>query len=673
MNRLKDETSPYLRQHADNPVHWFAWGDDAFEKARAEDKPVLLSIGYSSCHWCHVMAHESFEDDGVAGVMNDKFVNIKVDREERPDVDSIYMQAVQAMTGHGGWPLTVFLTPDGKPFFGGTYFPKEARQGMPGFVQVLEAVDDAWRERRAEAEEQGDKLVDAIAGAAQLQPSDQMLDDTPLRGAYESARSGFDAEQGGFGQAPKFPQAMALDFLLRAHVRNASPETLEMVVTSLDAMAAGGIHDHVGGGFHRYSVDGHWLVPHFEKMLYDQALLLRAYTHAFQVTGEERFRKVAEGIAGYVLRDLRHDAGGFYSSEDADSEGVEGKFYVWRLDEVRRVCGDDADAVISWFQMTPQGNFEGANIPYAAERGALTPPEVERAIPQLFEAREERVRPGLDDKVLAAWNGLFADALAEAGRVLGHPEWIEAAGEAVQFVLDEMRPEGRLHRSWQADGGTRHLAYAEDHAALLEALVTLAEVDDVAWLGEARWVADQLLELFHDPDAGGFFTNGSDAESLVVRNKDLFDNASPSENSLAAHGLFRLGHLTGDTRYGDAAVGVLRLVADVLSRQPLAFSYLLGALERHLTSPLEIAVVGPEGDQTTRALTRATWDRLLPAALRITAAPGADGAHLTPLLEGRGTLDGHATAYVCEHFACQQPVTDVDALNTQIDEALTRR
>ncbi len=673
MNRLADETSPYLRQHADNPVDWRPWGEEALAAARERDRPVLLSVGYSACHWCHVMAHESFEDDEVASVMNDLFVNVKVDREERPDVDAVYMQAVQAMTGHGGWPMTVFLTPDGEPFFGGTYFPKEGRQGMPGFVEVMRAVDEAWTQRRGEVDEQASKLTEAIAASTRLRPSAEMLTDDVLTAGYEQARAQFDAHHGGFGGAPKFPQAMTLDFLLRAHARNGSDETLRIVTTSLDAMAAGGIYDHVGGGFHRYSVDATWLVPHFEKMLYDQALLVRAYLHAWQATGDEAYRRVVEETVGYVLRDLRHGDGGFFSSEDADSEGVEGKFYVWEVDELRDVCGDDAEAVISHFGATPRGNFEGANILHVASRDLARPPEVERALGTLFEARRERVRPGLDDKVLTGWNALFLDALSEAGVVLGRDDWLEAARRNARFLLDHLRrDDGRLLRSWQPDAGARHLAYAEDHAALLEALVTLAQADDVSWLDEARPVADALLELFHDDDAGGFFTTGDDGEALVARVKELFDNATPAENSLAAHGLLRLADLTGDDRYREPAVGVLRLVRDHLARHPTAFSYLLGALERHLTVPLEIAVVGAAETPGTGELAREAWRRHLPATLRVTAAPG-EGDGRTPLLDERGTSNGRATAYVCERFTCKEPVTAPDALASQIDAALAAR
>jgi uncharacterized protein len=679
VNRLAGETSPYLRQHAANPVDWFPWGDDAFEKARAEDKPVMLSVGYSSCHWCHVMAHESFEDPDVAAVMNRLFVNVKVDREERPDVDGIYMQAVQAMTGRGGWPMTVFLAPDGRPFFGGTYFPKEERHGMPGFVTVLEAVDDAWRSRRSDLLEQAGKLTNMIERMGSLgaasggpTPSPEILD-----GAYESARSQYDPQFGGFGPAPKFPQAMTLDFLLRTYVRNQAPETLDMVRGSLDAMAAGGMDDQVGGGFHRYSTDAHWLVPHFEKMLYDQALLTGAYVHAYLVTGEPRYRRIVEETIEYVLRDLRHEQGGFFSAEDADSEGVEGKFYLWSLEEIERICGDDAREVVRYFGVTAGGNFEDphtgyrGNILHVVDRTEEPPQAVRRARPKLLAAREQRVRPGLDDKVLLAWNALFLRSLAEAAAAFERDDWMEAARQNAQFLLAELRrDDGRLLRSWQ-DGRAHHLAYAEDYAALLEALVTLAEVDDVAWLADARWVADELLRLFHDEEGGGgFFTTGGDAESLIVRPKEYQDNATPAENSLAANGLLRLAALTGVGDYEVGAAEVLRLLGPVLAEHATAFAYLLGALERLVTPPLEVAIVAPTPDGA--ALRREVHGRLLPASVTVRAAPGA-GADLTPLLADRALVDGKPTAYVCEHFACRQPVTSPEDLRTQLDAALAAR
>ena len=680
MNRLADETSPYLRQHAENPVDWYPWGEAAFARARAEDKPILLSVGYSSCHWCHVMAHESFEDEAVAAVMNDRFVNVKVDREERPDVDAIYMHAVQAMTGSGGWPMTVFLDGEGRPFFGGTYFPPDDRQGMPGFVRLLDAIHDAWRNRRDELHQQAEQLRAAIEESTAIggRGPGAALSTAILDQAVAGLRGQFDSRFGGFGRAPKFPQAMALTFLLDQAVVDPTAEILEMVTVSLDAMAAGGIYDQVGGGFHRYSVDAHWLVPHFEKMLYDQALLVRAYLHAWLVTGNERYHRIVYETVGYVLRDLRHPDGGFYSAEDADSEGVEGRFYVWSLEELEELCGDDLPEIVRHFGVTARGNFEDphtgfrGNILHAVGPADDRPDAVTRVLPALFAARERRVRPGLDDKVLLGWNALFLRSLAEAADALGNAEWMDAARTNARFLLRELRrDDGRLLRSWQ-DGRANLLAYAEDHGALLEALLTLAEVDDVAWLADARAVADDLVRLFADDERGGFFTTGTDAEALIVRPKDSQDNATPSENSLAADGLLRLAALTGDADAAARAERWVATLAPVLGEYPSAFAFLLEALARVVRPPIEVAVVGAADDPARAALVDELRTRLLPGAVRVVAEPGS-GAELTPLLADRATVDGRATAYVCEHFACRLPVTDEKDLRAQLDALVAAR
>jgi uncharacterized protein YyaL (SSP411 family) len=657
VNRLAGETSPYLRQHRDNPVDWYPWGDEAFARARDEDKPVLLSVGYSACHWCHVMAHESFEDPAVAGVMNELFVNVKVDREERPDVDAVYMEAVQTMTGQGGWPMTVFMTPDGRPFFGGTYFPPTPRGGMPGFVDLCRAVDDAWRTRRGEVLEQAGKLTQAVQRTVALGGGER-----PGRAALDRAaqelRTAFDGEWGGFGRAPKFPQSMALDLLLRVHDRTGDDDLLEVVTTSLDAMASGGIYDHVGGGFARYSVDAFWMVPHFEKMLYDQALLARVLLHAWQVTGEGRYRLVLDETVEYVLRDLRQPGGGLASAEDADSEGEEGRFYVWRVDEIRAVLGDDteaADAAVDWYGVTPAGNFEGANILHRPVRGdLLRPPAVERARAALFTAREGRVRPGLDDKVLTEWNALFLATLAEAAAATGDEGWRAAAVGIGEFLLSSLRREdGRWLRSWQADGGARHLAYAADHAALVDAFTRLAELTGEArWVAEARTTADALLALFEDPDGGGLFTTGHDAEALVARQKDVFDNATPSGNSAGALALARLAMLTGEARYAEAADRMARLVGDAAGSHPTAFAHLLAALDVMAGPAAEVAVVGDRHD-----LVAAVQRRFLPRAVLAWGEPFP-----SPLWEGR--TEGRA--YVCEGFACQAPADSVEALEAQL-------
>ena len=696
MNRLADETSPYLRQHAGNPVDWYPWGDEAFGRAQAEDKPILLSVGYSACHWCHVMAHESFEDPATAEVMNRLFVNVKVDREERPDVDSVYMTAVQSMTGRGGWPMTVFLTPEGQPFYGGTYFPNEDRHGLPGFTRLLEAIDDAWRSRRDELLDQAGRLAEALARSGDLPGAG---DDAGLgvevldRGAAQLAVQ-FDGRFGGFGGAPKFPQAMSLDHLLRHHGRTGNARSLDIALATLDAMAAGGMYDQLGGGFHRYSVDAQWLVPHFEKMLYDQATLARAYLHAWLVAGQDRHRTIVEETVGYVLRDLRDPSGGFYSAEDADSEGEEGRFYVWSLDELMDVLAaaglTDAEAaeVTAWWGVSGAGNFEGHNILHVGGfslegeqgpgRGAAPPAALERARAALFDRREKRVRPGLDDKVLTGWNGMFLQTLAEAAAALRRDDWMEAARANARFLLAELRRpgDGRLLRSWQgrlagegAGSRARHLGYSEDYAALLGALVTLAEVDDVAWLAPARELAAGLCDLFADP--GGFYTTGTDAEALITRPRDVFDNATPSANSLAANALLRLAALTGEARWQEAGEAAVRAVGPTMGQHPTAFAELLGALERMASGPLEIAVIGPPDDPATDALVAEVRRRFLPRAVSVTAPPGT-GADLTPLLADRPLVDDKPTAYVCQHFACQQPVTDPDALARQISAALRR-
>ena len=689
MNRLADETSPYLRQHADNPVDWYPWGDDAFTAARTEGKPILLSVGYSSCHWCHVMAHESFEDPEVAGVMNRLFVNVKVDREQRPDVDAIYMQAVQAMTGHGGWPMTVFLDHDGRPFYGGTYYPKVDRQGMPGFVRVMEAIHEAWTERRDEIDEQAEQLRTAIDRSTRIgsgrigggpQAGGDGLSPDILDRAVSRATSQFDGRFGGFGRAPKFPQAMTHDFLLRAHARqiasgDSGDEVLAVVTVSLDAMAAGGMYDQVGGGFHRYSVDDYWLVPHFEKMLYDQALLAGAYLRGYLVTGEARYRRVVEDTIEYVLRDLRDAGGGFYSAEDADSEGVEGKFYLWSREEIAELAGDDANEVIRYFGVTDGGNFQDPHTGYrgtilhVVDRTEDRPDAVRRVIPRLLEARARRVRPGLDDKVLLAWNALFLRTLVEAAAAFGRSDWMHAAHENVTFLLASMRrDDGRLLRSWQ-DGRAGILAFAEDYAALVEALLTLAELDDVEWLREARHVADELLARFADAEQGGVFTTGTDAETLIVRPKDYQDNATPSENSLAANALLRLSALTGETRYADVATQWLGALAPVLADHPTAFAYLLGALDRAVHPSIEVAIVGEPSDPASAALIREVAGRILPGSVLLSAGPGV-GTELSPLLQQRDQIEGRPTAYVCRDYACDLPVTEPDALRAQLDAAL---
>jgi uncharacterized protein YyaL (SSP411 family) len=659
MNRLADETSPYLQQHKHNPVDWWPWGQEAFAEARRRDVPVLLSVGYAACHWCHVMAHESFEDPAAAAVVNELFVPVKVDREERPDVDAIYMEAVQALTGRGGWPMTVFLTPEGKPFYGGTYYPPEPRSGMPAFVQVCRAVADAWQERRADVSEQASQLGAAVGRMAELAPAggDRPGPEASRRAADDLAAS-FDAQWGGFGRAPKFPQPDTIELLLRLHVREKDARALDMAVTTLDAMAAGGMYDHVGGGFHRYSVDRRWLVPHFEKMLYDQALLVRAYLHAWQLTGDAGHLQVLTETIEYVRRHLRHPDGGFYSSEDADSEGVEGKFYVWTLAELGKVAGSDAAEAAAWWGVTEAGNFAegpaGANILHRPVRGDLARPEgVERARRALFDAREKRVRPGLDDKVLTEWNGLFVSALAEAGAATGRADWLADARRAGAFLLGALRgDDGRWLRSWQG-GRAQHLAYAADHAAMVDAFTRLAEATGEArWVTEARAAADAMLELFWDEANGGLFTTGADAERLIARTKDVLDNALPSANGAAAVALHRLAALVGEDRYRQRAEAIVDLVAEPLRRHPSAFCHLLGAVELGAEPMVEVAVTGDRPD-----LVAAVQRRWLPQAVLAWGEP-----YPSPLFEGRQ----EGLAYVCRNYACQAPVSGVDELAAQL-------
>jgi uncharacterized protein YyaL (SSP411 family) len=653
-NRLAHETSPYLRQHADNPVDWYPWGEEAFARARAEDKPVLLSVGYSSCHWCHVMAHESFEDPATAAVMNELFVNVKVDREERPDVDAVYMEAVQAVTGHGGWPMTVFLTPEGKPFFGGTYFPREPRHGLPAFVDLCRAVADAWRNRRDEVERQASELTSSINQVALLaaRPGEPLPGREVVDAAVEALLRQADREWGGLGRAPKFPQCDAIDLLLRAWRRGGLPAVEAVVTTTLDAMASGGIYDHVGGGFHRYAVDAFWMVPHFEKMLYDQAQLLRVYLHGWLLTGRPAWRQVVEETVGYLLRDLRHPEGGFFAAEDADSEGEEGRFYTWRIEELEALVSAET---IAWYGATRSGNFEGRNILHRPVRGDLIrPPEVEADRQRLLEARARRVRPGLDDKVLTEWNGLAIAALAEAAAAMGRPDWLEAAESCGEFLLGRLRrPDGRWLRSWTPAGGARHLAYAADHAAVVGAFCRLYEATGRArWVEAARDGADAMLALFWDPERGGLFTAGHDAERLVTRAKDVLDNATPSANSLAAVALVRLAALTGEATYEERAADIVRLLADPARRHPSAFTHLLYAVELLDGGLQEIVVAGRRPD-----LVRTVHERWLPDAV---VAWGERFA--SPLWAGRD--DGRA--YVCRRYACGTPASTPAELAAQL-------
>ena len=622
MNRLAQETSPYLLQHADNPVDWYPWGDEARERARRQDKPILLSVGYAACHWCHVMEHESFEDDQTAALMNEQFVCVKVDREERPDVDAVYMDAVVGLTGHGGWPMTVFLTPDGEPFFGGTYYPPEPRHGLPSFRQVLAAVAEAWRDRREEIGRQAGALTEELRRGARVDPSRDPLTSGLLADAVSGLRVQFDPVWGGFGNAPKFPPASVLEFLLRRG------ET-EMVEQTLDSMALGGMYDLVGGGFHRYSVDREWLVPHFEKMLYDNALLLPVYLHGWLVLGKERYRRVAEETLDYLLRELRLPEGGFASAQDADTDGVEGLTFTWT----------EEDPVPSEL-LRP---FEHGRF---IVRGELD----EETRRRLLDLREQRPQPLRDDKVIASWNGLALAGLAEAGRRLDRADALEAATTLAEFLLGPLStPDGRLHRTWRV-GEAKHTGFLEDYADVANGLYELhVATGDLRWLQDSRRLAALAVELFADEERGGFFHSPTDGEQLVNRKKELDDNPTPSGNSMLAYVLLRLSRIWGDAELERQAVGVFRLIAPLLPRAPAAFGHALCALDLHFATPRELAVIGPPESEIARAA-------LAPFDPNAVVAFGPSDE--IPLLAGKDSVDGRPAAYVCERFACRRPATE---------------
>jgi uncharacterized protein YyaL (SSP411 family) len=663
-NRLAGESSPYLLQHAHNPVDWYPWGDEAFDRARREDKPVLLSVGYSACHWCHVMERESFEDPDIARLMNEHFVSVKVDREERPDVDQIYMEAVQAMTGHGGWPMTVFLTPDGVPFYGGTYFPPVPRHGMPSFPQLLQAITDAWRNRRDEVLRSGTELTRSLGQTERLRRSAQLLTDDVLFAAFQGVSGQFDERQGGTRGAPKFPQPMIWEFVLRFWKRSGNPSARAMVETTLTRMARGGIYDQVGGGFHRYSVDDRWLVPHFEKMLYDNGQLASLYLHAWLAFGSAEYRRIAEETLDYLLREMTDPAGGFYSSQDADSEGEEGKFFVWTADEMRAVVGTDAERALRYWGLDRGTNFEGRNVLWMP--GEPDPEAIAAARRRLFEARERRVRPGRDDKVLAGWNGLACRAFAEAGRALGRADYVAAAAGNAAFVLDRMQADGRLRRTWKG-GHARLKGYLEDHALVAAALLDVHEATfERRWLDEARRLADAMIDLFWDPEVEGFYDTGRDHERLIVRPRNLFDNAVPSGSSVAIETLLRLRVLTGDERYQRTALAALRPMADLMSRHPTGFGRFLCAHDFHLGPVVEVALVGPTRESLA-PLAREVFGRFQPNRV-VVAAVGGDAAHV-PLLDGRQPAGGQATAFVCRDYACDLPATEPETLARQLEAA----
>ena len=672
-NRLRGETSPYLLQHSENPVDWYPWGPEATERARAEDRPILLSVGYSACHWCHVMERESFEDAETAAYMNEHFVNVKVDREERPDVDALYMEAVQAISGQGGWPMTVFCDADGVPFYGGTYFPPDEGRGVPSFRTVMEAVVHAYRNRREEIRERVPQMRAQLGAIGLIEPVAEAPEAALLEEALERLRASADMRRGGFGGVPKFPPASAIELLLARDER-------EIPERTLDAMLAGGIYDQLGGGFARYSVDAGWLVPHFEKMLYDNALLARAYLHGWQALGHERYRRVCEETLDWALEEMRGPEGGFFSALDADSEGEEGRFYTWTPDEIHAAltagtADADADAdpssepncinfsawqaekLMQFYGVGERGNFEGRNVLHLALGAEGEVPEgFEEMRRQLLVVRSLRVRPGLDDKRLASWNALMVAALAEAGAVLGRPDYLGAARECAEFVWGTLRDgEGRLLRTYK-DGRAHLNAYLEDHAFLIEALLALYEASfEVVWFERARELAETMLARFGDPERGGFFSTAADHEALIARRKEIGDHPIPSGNSAAAFGLLRLGALTGERAHERAAEGVFRLFADAAGRRPESFAHLLRAIDFHLEPTKEVALIGD--DLSELATTVRTKFRP-----HLVLAGGPEGSEEPELLARRPALDGRPTAYVCENFACKQPVSSAKAL-----------
>jgi len=679
-NRLANETSPYLLQHKDNPVDWYPWGEEALKRARDEDKPLLLSVGYSACHWCHVMERESFEDDETARMMNEHFVNVKVDREERPDIDSIYMAAVQALTRHGGWPMTVFLTPDGAPFYGGTYFPPVPSRGMPSFQQLLLSIVDAYENRREEVLQSAQSVRDYLeASTAAVMPEAESTGKELLDRAAVALLSQLDRRFGGFDGAPKFPQAMNLEVLLRHYYRTGERSALDGVELTCRQMAQGGIYDHLGGGFSRYSVDEYWLVPHFEKMLYDNALLSRLYLETYQATGDPFYRRIAEETLDYVLRDMTSVEGGFYSAEDADSEGEEGKFYVWTPEELETALDpEEASLAARYWDVTARGNFEGKNILHVAR-----PPEAvadEFGVSKeelwnrmtgirakLFAVREERVRPGRDEKILAAWNGLMLRSFALAARVTAREDYLEAAVKNATFILEKLKEDGRIHRSYK-DGRARFNGYLEDYAMVADGLVGLYEATfETRWLVEADALMDAVSELFWDEEKRVFYDTPADHEELVTRPRDIYDNAAPSGTSVATEVLLKLALFLDRNDYSQRARDVLRELAGGMEKVPGGFGRLLCALDFSASEPREVAIVGDQRSPDTRALLEAVYSGYLPNKVVAGRDPDDDEAGgLIPLLAQRPARAGKATAYVCVQYACQTPTTDPDELTRQL-------
>ena len=683
-NRLADESSPYLLQHANNPVDWYPWGPEALERAKAEDKPIFLSIGYAACHWCHVMEHESFENPRIAQLMNERFVNIKVDREERPDLDQIYMSAVQLLTGRGGWPMSVFLAPDLRPFYGGTYFPPSAGRGMPGFDQILLAIEDAWKNRRDEALESAEQLTHEIRNMCHMASSGGQLSLDLLHHAHAALSRQHDRTFGGFGSQPKFPHPMDLRLLLRVGLRDKAKhhDAWDMVRLTLDKMAGGGIYDQLGGGFHRYSVDARWLVPHFEKMLYDNALLAVCYVEAFQATGEPRYAQVVRETLDYVLREMTSPAGGFYSTLDADSEGEEGKFYVWSVAEIKQVLGEERGALFCRvYDVTPGGNFEGHNIlnlpKTLAQEAALLhrnpdelAAEMAAARGELLQVRNKRVWPGLDDKVLTSWNALMIEALALAAGALGDDRYLKAAREAAEFLWNEMRrADGRLLHSWR-EGKAKFDAYLDDYTYFINALITLYEADfDERWIIRASALADMVLQHFSDAEAGGFYFTADDHEELIARQKDAHDASVPSGNGMAAYALLRLSKLTDNAAYFTAAERTLQLYHGQMSQIPAASGQLLLAADFYLGPTSALVLLADPRDPSTHTLLTSLRHRFLPhqvTALRPSTSP-TGSSPLSPLFAGKDASPNTPTLFVCQNYSCQAPIVGLDAIREWLE------
>jgi uncharacterized protein YyaL (SSP411 family) len=678
-NRLANETSPYLLQHKDNPVDWYPWGAEALSKAQSEDKPILVSIGYSACHWCHVMEHESFEDQATADLMNERFVCIKVDREERPDLDTIYMTAVQAMSGQGGWPLNAFLTSDGVPFFGGTYWPSDDRMGMPSFRKVLEAVADTYREKRNEVLENGEQIKEYLDRASSSTDQSGELTPDVLSAAAAALARQFDGEHGGFGGAPKFPQPSVLEFLLRHHRTTADDRSARMIRLTLDKMAAGGMYDQIGGGFHRYAVDAIWLVPHFEKMLYDNAQLARTYLDAYRLFDEPEYARIATDTLDYVVREMTSPAGGFYATQDADSEGEEGKFYIWDIDEIDAILGpEDGPIVSAYYGITRGGNFEGHSIlsapnpPFrvAGQLGISTEEldgVVTRSKPKLYAARSKRVWPGRDDKIIASWNGMMLRAFAEASRTFGRADYRSVAIRNATFLLSTLKRDGRLLRTYK-DGIAKIDGFLDDYANVIDGLIALYEATfDRTWLDEAIDLANVMIGEFADSGGRGFFDTAASAERLVSRPRDLHDGATPSGNAVAISVLFKLFQFTGNTEYETPAVDVLQMMTRPMMEQPLGFGRFLATLDAYTGTHREVAVVGRRGDPAVEALAEAVYSRFEPNAILGYVDPEDTAvSEGLPFLEYRPLQKERATAYLCEHFSCMPPVHEPADLIAQL-------